>query len=58
MEQIMMRFGGLFELVYYLFVIGVFIFILRLLWRFVRAHETLADAMVMLARKPNDHDAP
>jgi hypothetical protein len=41
-----------------MFVIGVTIFILRLLWRFVRAHETLADAMVMLARKPHDHDAP
>ena len=37
----MMGFAGLFGLVYYLFVIGISILILRLLWRFVKAHEKL-----------------
>jgi len=55
MEQIMMGFAAL---VYYLFGIGVSIFVLRLLWRFVKAHEKLADAMFMMARKPKDTDTP
>jgi hypothetical protein len=58
MEQIMMGFAGLFAVAYYLFVIGVSIFVLRLLWRFVQAHEKLADAMFMMARKPKDTDTP
>ena len=58
MEQIMMGFAGLFGLVYNLIVIGVLIFVLRLLWRFVKAHEKLADAMFMMARKPKDTDTP
>ena len=45
MEQIMMGFAAL---VYYLFGIGLLIFVLRLLWRFVKAHEKLADAMFMM----------
>ncbi|MCX6860559.1 MAG: hypothetical protein NTX70_10080 [Verrucomicrobia bacterium] len=55
MEQIMMGFAAL---VYYLFAIGLLIFVLRLLWRFVKAHEKLADAMFMMARKPKDTDTP
>jgi len=58
MEQIMMGFTGLFAVAYYLFVIGVSIFVLRLLWRFVKAHEKLADAMFMMAHKPKDTDTP
>ena len=58
MEKIMMGFAGLFELAYLLLVIGVLIFVLRLLWRFVKAHEKLADAMFMMARKPKDTDTP
>lgn len=58
MEQIMMGFAGLFAVAYYLFVIGVSIFVLRLLWRFVKVHEKLADAMFMMARKPKDTDTP
>ena len=58
MEQIMMGFAGLFGLAYYLFVIGISILILRLLWRFVKAHEKIADALVMMARKPKDLDTP
>jgi hypothetical protein len=58
MEQIMMGFAGLFGLVYNLIVIGLLIFVLRLLWRFVKAHETLADALFMMARKPKDTDTP
>ena len=55
MEQIMMGFAAL---VYYLFGIGLLIFVLRLLWRFVKAHEKLADAMFMMARKSKDTDTP
>ena len=58
MEQIMMGFAGLFAVAYYLFVIGVSIFVLRLLWRFVKAHEKIADALVMMAHKPQDTDTP
>ena len=54
----MMGFAGLFGLVYNLIVIGVLIFVLRLLWRFVKAHEKLADAMFMMARKLKDTDTP
>ena len=54
----MMGFAGLFAVAYYLFVIGESIFVLRLLWRFVKAHEKLADAMFMMARKPKDTDTP
>lgn len=54
----MMGFAGLFAVAYYLFVIGVSIFVLRLLWRFVKVHEKLADAMFMMARKPKDTDTP
>jgi hypothetical protein len=55
MEQIMMGFAAL---VYYIFAIGVSIFVLRLLWRFVKAHEKIADALVMMAHKPQDTDTP
>jgi hypothetical protein len=58
MEQIMMGFAGLFAVAYYLFAIGVSIFVLWLLWRFVKAHEKIANALFMMARKPKDTDTP
>lgn len=56
MEQIMMGFAGLFAVAYYLFAIGVSIFVLRLLWRFVKAHEKIANALFMMAHKRKDLD--
>jgi hypothetical protein len=58
MEQIMMGFAGLFAVAYYLFAIGVSISVLWLLWRFVKAHEKIANALFMMARKPKDTDTP
>lgn len=52
----MMGFAGLFAVAYYLFAIGVSIFVLRLLWRFVKAHEKIANALFMMAHKPKDLD--
>jgi hypothetical protein len=31
---------------------------LWLLWRFVKAHEKIANALFMMARKPKDTDTP
>ena len=56
MEQIMMGFAGLFAVAYYLFAVAVSIFVLRLLWRFVKAHEKIANALFMMAHKPKDLD--
>ena len=52
----MMGFAGLFAVAYYLFAVAVSIFVLRLLWRFVKAHEKIANALVMMAHKPKDLD--
>jgi len=54
----MMGFAGLFAVAYYLFAIGVSISVLWLLWRFVKAHEKIANALFMMARKPKDTDTP
>ncbi len=52
----MMGFAGLFAVAYYLFAIGVSIFVLWLLWRFVKAHEKIANALFMMAHKRKDLD--
>lgn len=46
--------GTLFLLVYFAFVIGVTIFILYLLSRFVSAHEKIAASLDTVARKLKD----
>jgi hypothetical protein len=43
--------GGLFVLVYATCVIAVIIYVLRLLGRFVSAHERVANALEIAARK-------
>ncbi|HEV2438080.1 MAG TPA: hypothetical protein VG077_18960 [Verrucomicrobiae bacterium] len=50
--------GGLFALAYLACLIAVAIFILRMLWRFVCAHERLAGALDIIARKMRDEARP
>jgi hypothetical protein len=46
--------GGLIVLIYIACVIGVAIFVLRLLMRFVGAHERIAISLEIIARKLRD----
>ena len=50
--------GGLFALVYFICVIAIIIYLIRLLGRFVRAHERVASALEILARKLKDDAKP
>jgi hypothetical protein len=50
--------GGFFFLVYVCCVIGVIIYVLRLLGRFVSAHERMATSLDLIARKPKDETKP
>jgi len=56
--NIMASLGGLFVLAYLACVIAVIIFVLRLLWRFVCAHERLAGALDIISRKMRDDARP
>ena len=56
--QIMGTLSGLFLLVYGACVIGVIIFVLRLLSRFVSAHERIASSLDIVARKMRDDCKP
>ena len=47
----MASFGGFFVLVYFVCVVVVIIYVLRLLGRFVNAHERVAGALETIARK-------
>jgi hypothetical protein len=49
--QALASLGGLFVLVYVVCVIAVIIYALRLLGRFVSAHERVAGALETIARK-------
>jgi len=49
--QAMASLGGLFVLVYVVCVIAIIIYALRLLGRFVNAHERVAGALETIARK-------
>ena len=46
--------GGIFAVVYFVCVIGILIYILRLLARFVGAQERTAGALETIARKLRD----
>lgn len=35
----------------YLMMIGLYVFIMIILWRFMRAHETIAESMKVIAEK-------
>ena len=56
--NIMSSLGGLFVLAYLACVIGLVIFVLRMLWRFVSAHERVAGALDIIARKLRDDARP
>jgi hypothetical protein len=57
-NQTMASLGGLFVLAYLACVIAVVIFVLRMLWRFVCAHERLAGALDIISRKMRDDAKP
>lgn len=48
--------SGLLALVYFVCVIGIIVFALMLLARFVSAHERLANALEVISRKTRDDD--
>jgi hypothetical protein len=52
--NIMASLGGLFVLAYLACLIAVVLFVLRMVWRFVCAHERLAGALDIIARKLRD----
>ncbi len=56
--QIMGGLAGFFMLVYLACVIGIIILLLRLLWRFVTAHEKMAASLDTIARKLKDEAKP
>jgi hypothetical protein len=56
--QIMAGAGTLFVLVYLACVIAVIIYVLRLLGRFVSAHEKMAASLDIIARKLKDEAKP
>jgi hypothetical protein len=51
-------FPGLFVLAYAACVIAVIIYVLRLLGRFVSAHERVASSLDIIARKMRDDNKP
>jgi hypothetical protein len=51
-------FDGLFLLAYICCVLGVIIFVLSLLSRFVKAHERVASSLDIIARKMKDDAKP
>ena len=56
--QVMAGLGGFFALVYLACVIGIIICLIRLLYRFVGAHERVASALEIVARKMKDDAKP
>ncbi len=56
--QIMAGLGSFFVLVYFACVIGIIICLIRLLYRFVSAHERVASALEIVARKMKDDAKP
>jgi hypothetical protein len=50
--------GSIFALVYFACVIGIVICFIRLVYRFVNAHERIASALEIVARKLKDDGKP
>jgi len=50
--------GAIFGYVYLVCVIGIILCLIRLLYRFVSAHERVASALEIVARKLKDDDKP
>ena len=58
MQPIAAGLGGLFVIVYFVCVIAIIIYVLRLLGRFVSAHEKMAASLDIIARKLKDEGKP
>jgi flagellar biogenesis protein FliO len=56
--QIMASLGTFFFVIYLACVIAIIIYVLRLLGRFVSAHERVASALEIVARKLKDDGKP
>jgi len=56
--EIMAGLGGFFFIVYIACVIAVIVYVLRLLGRFVGAHERMAASLEIIARKLKDEAKP
>jgi hypothetical protein len=56
--QIMASLGSFFVLIYLACVVAVIIYVLRLLGRFVSAHERVASSLDIIARKMKDDAKP
>jgi hypothetical protein len=56
--QIMASLGGFFVIIYLACVVAVIIYVLRLLGRFVGAHERAASALEIVARMMKDDGKP
>jgi hypothetical protein len=54
--QSLISFAGLFALIYIVCVIAILIYVLRLLGRFVDAHEQVARSLDIVARKLRDEE--
>ena len=50
--------SGLFPIVYLICLVAIFIYVLRLLGRFVCAHEKIAASLDIIARKSKDEAKP
>ena len=58
MQPIATGLGELFALIYIACVVAVTIYVLRLLGRFVSAHEKTASSLEIIARKMKDDSKP
>jgi hypothetical protein len=58
MQPLGVSLAGFFFLVYVVCVIAVIIYVLRLLGRFVSAHEKMAASLDIIARKMKDEAKP
>jgi len=56
--QTMGGLAGFFMLVYLACIVGIIFLLLRLLWRFVAAHEKMAASLDIIARKLKDEAKP
>ena len=52
--QVLASLGGLFAILYLACVVGIIIYVLMLLGRFVSAHERVANALEVISRKQRD----
>ena len=58
MQPIAAGLGGLFVILYLACIVGIIIYVLRLLGRFVSANEKMAASLEIIARKLKDEAKP